>query len=400
MRLALLPIAIALATPIYNRSRIIGNIKKFRIAVPSDLHFGELPLTYGPIQDTESALLLRSMLREERPDLVILNGDLITGEDVQAESATSSLEILFQPMVEANVPWASTYGNHDSKYNLTREAIFAVEQTYDLSMTRHGPPDIDGLTNYYIPLHVAGAPAIILWFFDSRGGSDVRSNVDNIPNWVSSKTATWFLDTSASLTGRFGALHHLVFVHIPPLPFFDSQRRYFKDGSDAGQVFPGLNEDVPMAVQSESALNNSTYDGHDQPFIDALLARRVHSVWSGHDHGNSWCSKWTDETADASDGVVVEQSYRKPFLCFCKHSGSGGYGPWQRGIRMIDLHYVDGRMEVDTWVRMDDRSVINKVSLNETYGRDKYPPFDTAAHGSEFFSRLKKTQEGNAVLSK
>jgi hypothetical protein len=36
-------------------------------------------------------------------------------------------------LVEHGVPWASTYGNHDSQFNLSREALFQEENKYSLS---------------------------------------------------------------------------------------------------------------------------------------------------------------------------------------------------------------------------------------------------------------------------
>jgi len=35
-----------------------------------------------------------------------------------------------------------------------------------------------------------------------------------------------------------------------------------------------------------------------------------------------------------------------------------------------------GEMEVETWVRMENGEVVNRVRLNETYGRDVYPVED------------------------
>lgn len=81
------------------------------------------------------------------------DGDLITGENTFLENATKYLDVLVKPMVEKGVPWASTYGNHDSQYNLSRESLFIEEKKYELSYTQHSAPNVSGVTNYYLPVY-------------------------------------------------------------------------------------------------------------------------------------------------------------------------------------------------------------------------------------------------------
>jgi hypothetical protein len=107
--------------------------------------------------------------------LVVLNGDLITGENTYYHNSTKYLDIVAAPMVQRGIPWASTYGNHDSGYNLSTAKLLATEQKYKLSFTRDmiGNPDAE-TTNYVLPVFGKRAdftPELLLWFFDSRGGS-------------------------------------------------------------------------------------------------------------------------------------------------------------------------------------------------------------------------------------
>ena len=180
----------------------------FHIAIFSDLHYGENESTFGPPQDISSAALMRQVLAQEQPDFVVLNGDLITGENTFALNSTGYVDEIVAPLVQGGYCWASTYGNHDSKYNLSREALYAEEQKYTNAYTQHGPAGTDGVTNYvlevYSPVttgHIPG-PMALLWFFDSRGGSAYQSlpaNVDNIDNYVSNGTVTWYRSVQAQL---------------------------------------------------------------------------------------------------------------------------------------------------------------------------------------------------------
>ncbi len=184
----------------------------FQIAVFSDLHYGENESTFGPPQDLNSAALMRQVLAQEQPDFVVLNGDLITGENTFAFNSTGYVDEIVTPLVQGGYSWASTYGNHDSKYNLSREALYAEEKKYANAYTQHGPAGTDGVTNYVLPVFppvTTGSsprPIALLWFFDSRGGSAYQSlpaNVDNIDNYVSNGTVAWYRSVQAQMQVGF-----------------------------------------------------------------------------------------------------------------------------------------------------------------------------------------------------
>lgn len=207
----------------------------FHISVFSDLHYGENESSFGIREDINSEILMRQVLSEEHPDLVILNGDLITGENTFAFNSSKYVDKIVAPLVEGGYGWASTYGNHDSKHALSREALFAEETKYPNALTKHGPSGTDGVTNYVVPVFPANKtasnlvkPAALLWFFDSRGGSEYQSlpaNADNIDNYVSNGTVAWFRSAQAKLQVWYPPWHHL------PLCLPVSSFLYFTDHS-------------------------------------------------------------------------------------------------------------------------------------------------------------------------
>lgn len=295
------------------------------------------------------------------------------------------MDQIFSPFVRHGVSWASTYGNHDHQVNLSGLGILERERRYPNSRTRQMVHGRDaGVTNYYLPVYPSDCrggpgcePELLLWFFDSRGGFYFQQwHEDGTqvgqPNWVDQGVVSWFRETHEGLTRRFRrTIPSLAFVHIPTNASLALQ-------TVAGvhpRLQPGINDDYPIAQQAQGWCANNTdgngcaYGGQDVPFMEALTTLPgVMGVFSGHDHGNTWCYRW--------DGTVAGTTMPGNGLnvCFGQHSGYGGYGNWIRGARQVGVTR-DGlrELEMDTWIRLEDGSEVGAVTLNSTYNLDVYP---------------------------
>lgn len=137
-------------------------------------------LWWGPAQDVYSTKVMNAVLDKESPQLVVLNGDLITGENTYLHNSTHYLDEIVKPLVQRDLAWASTYGNHDSNYNLSRWGIFEREHLYPNSLTNSMVPgEKAGVSNYFLEVFSSDVkkiePELILWFFDSRGGAEFQT---------------------------------------------------------------------------------------------------------------------------------------------------------------------------------------------------------------------------------
>lgn len=72
-------------------------------------------------------------------------------------------------------------------------------------------------------------------------------------------------------------------------------------------------------------------------------------------------------------------------MCYGRHTGHNGYGNAARGGRQILLDQEVMASEVQTWIRLEDGSITNSVTLNRTYGQDHYVPAFTGK-GPEWFA--------------
>ncbi|KAJ7141700.1 Metallo-dependent phosphatase-like protein [Mycena crocata] len=346
----------------------------FKIVSFSDMHMGERPgdgtwAPWGPANDAATQRVHATILDNEKPNYVVFNGDMMTGENVFKANATNYLDLVFGPTVTRNIPFSSAHGNHDNANNINHQEEIEYEQSrYSaLSYTRSdvGPKPY-GSGNYWVPIYAKSTdwvPAAILWFFDSRSFvSGTGNGPGPIPDaanyyWVDEKTVPNYVRLQRLLMNVlwWKVPPALVFVHIPvqkaqilaPLPSV------------------GDHDDEPDP--STQGFFNNTYTGRDLPFWNEIVALdggkgRVLAITSGHDHGESWCARSTD-----SSGIPI---------CFNGHSGYGGYVTTHSAVRnwrVFDLSLVDLAKElptVKTWNSYEDKTTNDSVVLGPEYMKE------------------------------
>ncbi|KAN0094668.1 Metallo-dependent phosphatase-like protein [Tylopilus felleus] len=330
----------------------------FKLTIFSDVHFGENPWdTWGPEQDINTTALMKVLLKMEAPDYVVINGDLITGEDTFRENSTSLIDTIVRPLNAAKVPFSSTSGNHDSDINITRTEEMVREIAISpLSYTRFSPPGVGGEggpANYWVPVFAKATdqtPVLVLWFFDSRGG--LFTNGTHMPDWVDSTVANWIQSETEKMNTVWGPPEQrsaLAFVHIPPHVI---QAVWETLNST---INPGLNADG-LGQGSTQASLNSTSLGKDNDFWHSLNTnvKNLRAVISGHDHGDEWCAR--------------EPTYNVIF-CFDKHSGYGGYSSpgWGHGVRTIVFNSTAPLDGLETYILMENGTSHARVVLDEHY---------------------------------
>ncbi|UNI15536.1 hypothetical protein JDV02_002062 [Purpureocillium takamizusanense] len=359
---------------------------KFQITIFSDMHFGMYSwLPRGQKEDKKTTKVMNDILDYERPDLVVMNGDLINGDGTFAHNSTHYIDQIVKPMVDRKLTWASTYGNHDHQLNLPAKGVFEREHLWPGSRTRRMVPGLAaGVSNYYLPVYPATcdpekdgdkcAPELLLWFFDSRGGyyhSSVEKTRTPQPNWVDASVVEWFRKTNAELKCRYRKIiPSLAFSHIP-INATDAVQKHWDP-----RRHPGINDEVGVAMQGQGWCPEGKHDwprckygGQDVPFMQALSKTKgMMGLFYGHDHGNTWCYKWNGDIA----GMPVPGNGMN--LCFGQHTGYGGYGDWIRGARELVISQDKLKDRVfESHMRLESGEVVGSITLNATYNHDIYP---------------------------
>lgn len=102
---------------------------------------------------------------------------------------------IVQPLVARNIPWASTYGNHDRAENASPTEMLRREQAYNTpggkmrawtSSAVQGDDARFGTSNYYIPVYGSSGynAVLVLWFFDSRAGEAYGAKGNRLEDFV------------------------------------------------------------------------------------------------------------------------------------------------------------------------------------------------------------------------
>ncbi|KAG9307965.1 Metallo-dependent phosphatase [Chiua virens] len=347
--------------PYTDKPRIgFNNDGTFKVTIFSDIHFGENPWdVWGPEQDVNTTALMEKMLNIEMPDYVVINGDLITGENTFRQNSTDLINEIMRPLNAAKVPFSTTGGNHDSDINITRADEIAREiEISPLSYTRFSPPGVGGAGgpgNYWVPVYrnnTDPTPVLVLWFFDSRGMRGRFANGTHMEDWVDSTVAEWIESETVCMNAVWGPPEQrsaLAFVHIPPHVIQTVQETL------NSSVDPGLDADT-IGMGSTQASLDPTSLGKDNPFWSSLNTnvKNLRAVVSGHDHGDEWCAR--------------EPTYNVIF-CFDKHSGYGGYsGPgWGRGVRTMIFNSTAPLDGIETYILMENGTSHARVLLDEHF---------------------------------
>lgn len=276
---------------------------KFKIVQFTDIHFQN----DGSPRADSVLLLMRQIISGEKPDLVVLTGDIVSFKDTRNAWLT-----ITKPMVEANVPFAVNFGNHDREYDLTNQEILELLQSLPQNLTKTGPNEVDGVGNF--ALEIMGSSkkevAALIWCFDSHRSPLIEGMGGY--DWVKTSQINWYKQTSANYAEQnTRALPALCFLHIP-VPEYNE---VLTNGT-----MVGMKGEKVCAPDVNSGL-----------FTAMLESGDVMGMFCGHDHVNNYI------------GVVHGIA-----LAYGQATGLQGYGKLAKGARVIEM--IEGERSFNTWI--------------------------------------------------
>jgi hypothetical protein len=293
----------------------------FKIVQFTDLHFQD-----GGIEDQKTLSLMEKILDEEKPDLVVITGDIIRAE--KSSNPIKAFSLAARPMEKRKITWCSVFGNHDDEGSATKEVLMNLQQSFPHCLSRWGDSELDGIGNYDLEIFdESGKLAYVLYFFDS--GTVAPSFIGGY-DWIKRSQIDWYVKRSNQYTiTNYAPVPSLAFFHIP-LPEYKTLWEYH-------------------------ACYGSKYEAVGCPKINSGLftamveMQDMKGTFVGHDHVNDFYG----------DLFGIRLAYGRA-------TGFNTYGKegFLRGARIIDLE----KGTFKTWVRLEDGSVIAEPCHHQPEG--------------------------------
>lgn len=290
-----------------NKKELTFNEKgEFKIVQFTDTH-----IDFSSNSNLNVYEIMKGVVEIEKPDFVILTGDIITQNDPQ--DAYQRLENLFS---EANIPWAMVFGNHDSQSNLSREKLAELLQNFP-NCLNNDSGDTFGNSNFVLPVYGKNKKTeALLYCMDSNSYSTLKPNVDGY-GWLDFSQINWYREKSSNYThaNNGNPLPALAFFHIP-LPEYSNA---WKNKVNR-----------PIGVKFEDECSPDINTGM---FSAMLESGDVMGTFVGHDHINDYIGVYYNIVLAYGRVTKMMRGRRDPLA----------------GGRVIVLK--EGERSFDTWIR-------------------------------------------------
>ena len=315
----------------------------------TDIHIGAGCLSAK--KDAMAINAVASMVTAEKPDLVIVTGDIAYPVPFQAGTMNNlkAAKIFSTLMERLGVPWIPVFGNHDTEvYSYyTREDISEFYESDALKtclFRKNAIEDIDGFGNSYIT--VKNADDIVtqaLFLLDSHSYTDddkfgILWHYDNIHqnqiDWyknsvleLNKQNAARFdalykddAEKLAKAKEQFGDVTSMLFFHIPSQEYKTAWNEYVQNGYKDTE-----NVKLHYGVVGEKGCVISCPIEDDQLFETMQSLGGKKGVFCGHDHMNNYCLDYK--------GIRLTYGYSVDYLAYIGISAFGS----QRGCTIITL---------------------------------------------------------------
>lgn len=293
----------------------------FKIVQFTDLHW-ENDCQDDIDRNLKTIILMESIIKEEKPDLIVITGDLVYSEDNER-----GLREILVPVRNSGIPFATVFGNHDTEKGSGKEVLYKVLKESELCLSEAGNPEITGLCNYVLNVKSKdNKPCWMLFFLDS-GFLNQNPKMEGY-DFIKRDQINWYVDEAASIKKSYG--------EVPALSFFHIALPEYNEVWNRKTCYGEKNEEVCCPEQN-SGLFSAMIEMGD-----------VKGIFVGHDHINDYYGEL--------HGIK---------LCFGRATGYNSYGKkgFLHGARIIKLY--ENNTEFETWIRLEDGTVINNPSIHE-----------------------------------
>ena len=270
---------------------VFNTDRPLKVVQLTDIHIGGGLLSKS--FDRKAMNAVAAMLTYEKPDLVVLTGDMVYPVPFQGGTLNNevSTKILITLLEKLGVYYAPLFGNHDTEaYSThTREQIGDVWSSDELeySLFKKGPEDVDGVGNYIIKVkNSQGIVKNALFCIDSNDYPEdnllgLGGNYDNIHEnqieWYRTKVNEIHA-TNTLINPAEPMFTSLAFFHIPLEEYSIAWEEYKANGKDTENV---------KYISGEHREDTCCSENSDMFFETIEELGSTKALFCGHDHINT-----------------------------------------------------------------------------------------------------------------
>ena len=295
-----------------------NNKGTFKILQFTDIHYSD-----DKEADHCTTRLMEQILREERPDFIMVTGDTVYGPD-----NINLLSEALAPVTSAGVPWSFTFGNHDTEEGMGYDELFILVTNLPICAAYNADASISGTGNHFLEVKDRwGNTKWVLFGVDS-GAYNQLSQVGGY-DYVKENQIRWYKNMIQEFEKKEEHFSALVFMHIA-LPEYnevwDTQTCY------------GEKREAVCCPRINSGF-----------FTAMLEAGHTKGVFAGHDHINDFKGNLY--------GIL---------LAYGRATGYNTYGQegYLRGARIIVLDENNTR-SFQTYIRLEDGTLLQEQKLHK-----------------------------------
>ena len=325
--------------------------RELKIMHLTDIHIGGGFLS--KTVDEKALSAVAAMVTKEKPDLVIVTGDIAFPVPYVAGTFNNkSGAKAFANLMEAlGVYWDVTFGNHDAEaYSyFDREAMaeFYSNEEYKYCLFQSGPEEIDGQGNHIIKVKnteglVTQALVLIdsLDYVDGTIISSIKGDYDNIHD----NQVEWYENEIKKLNAENKKINpdsetvkSLAFFHIPLVEMEDAWNEFTENGFEDTESFSFVE-----GVIGELGKKVCCGLGEDGLFEKMLELGSTKAIFNGHDHLNYTTFEYKD--------IIFSYGYSIDYFAYSDIDKQGS----QRGCTIITCK-PDTSFTIDKYNFYSDR---------------------------------------------
>ena len=309
---------------------VFNTDRPLKVVQLTDIHIGGglLSKTF----DRNAMNAVAAMIKYEKPDLVVLTGDMVYPIPFQGATLNNkvSTKVLITLLETLGVYYAPLFGNHDTEaYSThTRDQIGDVwgDDSLEYSLFKKGPEDVDGVGNYIIKVkNNEGIVKNALFCMDSNDYRKddllgVTGNYDNFHDnqieWYKSKVNE--IDAyNKTINPAEPVFTSLVFFHIPLEEFGIAWEEYKANGNTENVTY----------IEGEHRERTCCSPFADEFFETVLELGSTKALFCGHDHINNGTVEYK--------GIKLVYGMSIDYLAYVTTAFTG----YQRGCTVVT---VDG----------------------------------------------------------